>query len=276
MTPEVHFPDTPGEAVSLMREHDAVLMAGATWIMRGPLRGETFAAAYVALGRVVELRGISAGDDGLAIGAGVTHDALAAALVSRSAFRGLHDAAANSANPAVRGMATVGGALGAANFPSSDLLPALLALEADIELLDAPEQRRVVTLREYLRSRDQLRGALVTSVRVASAPHRSAHRRLCLRRGGGDYPVAIVDVAVTAADELRIAVGSVGPVAQRWLGLEEALARGRRDVATVRAAAEGLTAELEPRDGVEAASWYRAHVVTGLVAQAVDNLRDQS
>lgn len=268
MSAEVHFPQTAGEATSLIAERAAVPMAGATWIMRGPLRGEAPAPAYVALARIAELHELSLGVGALVIGAGVTHHALATALRDRPALRGLHAAAATSANPAVRRMATVGGALGATGFESSDLLPALLALDAEVELMDAPGTRRTLSLEEFLRHGADRGRVLVTAVRVGALPRASAHRRLCLRRAG-DYPVAIVATARAASGDVRIAVGSVGSVARRWHGLERELGQGPVDVAAARGAAERHTDELEPRDGIEAPAWYRAHVVTGLAAAAL-------
>jgi CO/xanthine dehydrogenase FAD-binding subunit len=90
-----------------------------------------------------------------------------------------------------------------------------------------------------------------------------------MRRGGGNYPVAIVSVAVSASGELRIAAGSVGATPRRWRGLERELAKSFQDPEAVRAAAEAAIDELEPRDGVQAPAWYRGHVAVGLAVAAV-------
>lgn len=270
MTAEVLRATTADEAASLMDERGGVPIAGATWIMRAPLRGEAPAEAYVALTGIDELGEIRRRPgSGPAIGACVTHHALAAALTGEPSFRGLCDAAATSGTPAVRRMATVGGALGAAAFRASDLLPALLALDAEVELMGTAGERRATPLEDYLRRHEDRGRTLATAVRVPAAPRASAHGRLCMRRGGGDYPVAIVSVAVTASGELRIAAGAVGTTPRRWRALERALAHGRRDAATVRAAAADASAELEPRDGVQAPAWYRTHVAAGLAADAL-------
>lgn len=269
---EVLRATSAGEAAALMRERAAVPIAGATWIMRAPLRGERQADTYVSLTAIDELGEIRRDGETTTIGSCVTHDALAAVLAGEPSFQGLRDAAATSATPAVRQVATVGGALGAAGFRSSDLLPALLALDAEVELMSSPGERGAIALQQYLRRRDERGHTLVTAVRVRAAPRVSAHRRLCMRLGGGDYPVAIVSATIAASGELRIAAGSVGTAPRRWHGLERALAHGERDPLAVRAAAETTVEELEPRDGVQAPAWYRAHVAAGLVAAAVGGM----
>ncbi|HEX5195037.1 MAG TPA: FAD binding domain-containing protein [Solirubrobacteraceae bacterium] len=269
MTAEVLRATSAVEAVSLIGERGAVPLAGATWVMRAPLRGEPHADAYVALTGVDELGEIVRDGASITIGACVSHDALAAALCREPSLRGLWDAAATSATPAVRRMATVGGALGAAGFRSSDLLPALLALGAEVQLMPSPGERRGLPLEDYLRRHDERGQALVCAVRVPAAGRASAHRRLCMRRGGGDYPVAIISVAVSASGELRVGAGSVGVTPRRWHGLERALTDGAREPEAVRAAAEAAIDELEPRDGVQAPAWYRGHVAVDLAVAAI-------
>lgn len=261
---EVLFADTVEEAASLIAARGAVPLAGGTWIMRGPARGETPADAYVALSGIDALHELSVDADALTIGACVTHARIASALADAPAYAGLRDAAGRSATPAVRELATIGGGLGAAGFPASDLVPALLALDASVIVGD---EGVAVALGDYLAQRT----GLVRAVRVADAPVASAHRRLPLRRGGGDYPVAIVSVARASDGELRIAVGSVGDVACRWTSLEQTL-DGGDGADAVRELAGGLTAELAARDGVEAPAWYREQVVCELAARAIEDL----
>ena len=269
MTTEVVRATTAGEAASLMRERGAVAIAGATWVMRAPLRGERQADAYVSLAGIEELREVRRDGESMTIGACVTHHALAEALAARPRLDGLRVAAATSATPAVRRMATVGGALGAAGFRSSDLLPALLALDAEVELMPSPGERRAIGLEEYLRRHDERGRTLVCALRVPATPRASAHRRLCMRRGGGDYPVAIVSAAVAGSGERRIAAGAVGTTPRRWRGLERALEDGEHDADAVRAAAVAAIDELEPHADVQAPAWYRGHVAAELAVSAV-------
>lgn len=255
------FPETVAEAVALLAAGDAEPLAGATWVMRLGVRDEPAPGTYVALARIAELREVRREGAGLWIGACATHAGLSAALADEPALNGLRDAAARSATPAVRELATVGGGLGARGFAASDLVPALLALDAEVV---GPET--TVPLAGYLAARD----GLVCAVRVPALPQRSVHRRLCLR-SGGDYPVAILSAARAAGGELRIAVGSVGTVARRWHGLEQALQRaGEGD--GVRELARERLVELKARDGIEAPGWYREQVAVELAHRALEEL----
>ena len=248
-------------------------LAGGTWIMRAPLRHEAMGRAYVGLGRVAELGRIEIGDDHIVIGAGVTHARLAAALADLSDLQGLAAAAGRSANPAVRRAATVGGNLSTAGFAAADLVPALLCLEAEVDIASRAGVQRL-TLEAFLAARETLEpGHLLTQVRVPRSSARSAHARLPLRKAG-DYPVAILSLAVTCdvagrVERARVAVGSVEPVARRWPALEAALTGAPLDAASAERAAGDFAADFDGRDGVDAPGWYRVAVLPALARRAV-------
>lgn len=252
----------------------ALPLAGATWIMRAPLRGEPLAAHYVAIGAIPELCELEVGPDELMIGASVTHKALADALSGVAGLEGLATAASTSANPAVRSMATVGGNLCADGFAAADLVPALLALDAEVELTSARGTEQVA-LSDFLGDRADRVGALLTRVHVRALPSRSAHTRLTMR-AAGDYPVVNVSVAVelegSQVTAARIAVGSVEPVARRWPELEDRLSGRGLEPAAARQAAEELAGDFAARDGIEAKGWYRTSVLPVLVERAMIEL----
>jgi aerobic carbon-monoxide dehydrogenase medium subunit len=231
----------------------AAPLAGGTWIMRAPLRGDVHPPLYVSLDRIPGLREIALDGHTVRIGAGATHAEIAAALAVEPRLRGLHDAAARSANPAVRAHATLGGAVATAAFPASDLVPALLALDATVRVATTAGTEEVAL--EDLRA---VPGSLVTAV-TATVPRRSAHARLTLRKAG-DYPVAIASLA-EGDDGLRVAIGSVEAVPRRWRTVE---------TGDPVAAARARAGELTPRDGVDAPGWYRAHVLPTLLARALE------
>jgi len=109
---DVVFADSTQDAVERLAAAgtEAAPLAGGTWIMRAPLRGDAHPQLYVSLDRIPGLREIALEGDSVRIGAGATHAEIAAALAVEPRLRGLHDAAARSANPAVRAHATLGGA----------------------------------------------------------------------------------------------------------------------------------------------------------------------
>ena len=184
------------------------------------------------------------------------------------ALGAIREAARTSAFPAVRGVATVGGNVCAEPFPEADLVPALLACEAQLELGDG--RRRPLAERVQP-------GALVTRVIVpAPARRRSWFRRLTVR-GGGEYAVASVALSVDLDDagvvrSARLAVGSVEERARLFDEAAQLLVGARLDAERGRAAGERAAADCEPRDAIDAPAWYRRAVLAVLVADTVEEL----
>jgi carbon-monoxide dehydrogenase medium subunit len=259
-------------------------LAGATWIMRAPLRQErqdwSPDVSYVAISKIEELRRVEILDSEISIGCCVTHAELALCLLPLPDCRALAQAAARSANPAIRGVATVGGNLCASPFAAADLIPALICLEAEIELA-TPKGSERVSIERFLELRSHLEpGRLVRRVLVPrNACRRSAHLRLPLRKAG-DYPVAIVSIATAlgrdgVVESARVAVGSVEPAARRWERLEADLIGRSLDSGWAAGKAESYCEDFRGRDGVDAPGWYRLKVLPNLVRRAVDAIREQ-
>ncbi|WP_426434689.1 FAD binding domain-containing protein [Bradyrhizobium genosp. P] len=250
--------------------------AGGTWIMRSPIRHEPLKPHYVAIGKIPELSAIRIDAAAIEIGAAVTHTALAAALTGLPEFGVLAAAAGRSANPAIRGMATVGGNLAASDFAAADCVPALLCLDATVEIASRDNSDRI-SLVDFLKVRSTLPpGRLVTRIIVPRTERKTAHARLPLRKSG-DYPVAIVSLSVNVdpagrVQAIRIAVGSVEPVARRWGRLEAALLGCILDPQqaadmTAELAAD-LAGEFTGRDSIEVPAWYRVSVLPNLMRRA--------
>jgi aerobic carbon-monoxide dehydrogenase medium subunit len=251
---------------------DGAPFAGGTWIMRSPIRHEAHRPHYVAIGKIAELTAIRIEADVVEIGAAVTHAALASALAGLPEFNVLATAAGRSANPAVRAMATLGGNLATSGFAAADCVPALLCLEAEVEISSRGDRMRT-SLEHFLEIRPTLEpGRLLTRIIVPRRDRKTAHARLPLRKAG-DYPAAIVSLAVSfdaaaRVQAARIAIGSVEPVARRWQRLEAALIGRPLDPAQAAEAATGLADEFTARDSVELPAWYRVSVLPSLVRRA--------
>jgi aerobic carbon-monoxide dehydrogenase medium subunit len=272
-------PGSIAEAVTAISQDEAVPLAGATWVMRAALRGETLAGAYVALRDIPELRQVEVRENEISIGAAITHAELAASLQRVRGCAGLVQAAAQAANPAIRRVATVGGNLCSIAFAASDLVPALVAAGAEVEVQDARGAARR-PVEAFLAERAALPpGWLLTRVLARYAARLSAHARLPLRKAG-DYPVAIVSVSLERTEDgcarsARVAVGSVEPVARRWPALEQALDGCPIDPGVAADLARERTGDFAGRDGVEAPGWYRTQVLPSLVRSAFESLQAQ-
>jgi carbon-monoxide dehydrogenase medium subunit len=271
---------TVEQALSALSESGGTgkIIAGATWLMRAPLRGEDLPATAISISEIRELCQVEIGDDRIFIGAGVTHAQLANALRNIREFRGLVEAAGKSANPAIRSEATIGGNLCTPAFAAADLVPALLCLGAEVEYRTA-NGISWMSLEEFLSARRTLGGGLVTRVGVPRGKFRSAHARLPLRKAG-DYPVAIVSVKAEQRsdgnfNDVRIAVGSVEETARRWHALEALIAGRNLAPSEIGAIAKEIADGFSGRDGVEAPGWYRVQVLPALVRRAFESLAMQ-
>jgi carbon-monoxide dehydrogenase medium subunit len=246
--------------------------------MRAPIRREELCQSYVGIGGIAELRAVEVTGGEIHIGACVTHARLTTALAGIDECDGLVVAAGAAANPAVRQMATVGGNLCAFDFPASDLSPALLCLDASVEL-GTPGGRERVSIGRFLEIRRNLHPAtLLTKVVIKRGSMRCGHVRLPLRKAG-DYPVAIVSMAAILASDgsienVRVAVGSVEATARRWPELEARLGGRRLDHLQARDMAKFESSVFRGRDSVEAPGWYRVQVLPSLVRRAVRAITD--
>jgi len=249
---------------------DGAPLAGCTWIMRAPSRGERLRRTYVSLQDLDELRRVVSGDPTL-VGALVTHAELG--RLEHRALGALAEAARRSANRAVRNVATLGGNLCARPFPASDLVPALLACEATVQVISAAGTDKL----ELGGWGTRPAGEIVTGVTLpAPEGRRSWYGRLTVR-GSSEYPIAGVAVSVDVAGdgtvaEARVAVGGVEEVARRVPEAEAVLAGASLSPAAGQAAGEAAAAAMVERDAVDAPGWYRLAVLPRLCRDIVERL----
>ena len=270
--PDVYRAGTLEDAVRELSRlgDDGAALAGCTWIMRAPSRGERLRRTYVSLQDLGELRLVAVGDPTL-VGALVTHAELAG--IEHRALGALAEAARRSANRAVRNVATLGGNLCARPFPASDLVPALLACEATVQVVSAAGTDELALGGWGARPA----GEIVTGVRLpAPEDRRSWYGRLTVR-GSSEYPIAGVAVSVDVAGDgtvaaARVAVGGVEEAARRVPEAEAALAGARLTPESGTAAGEAAAEAMVGRDGVDAPGWYRLAVLPRVCRDVVERL----
>jgi aerobic carbon-monoxide dehydrogenase medium subunit len=270
--PELQVATTVEDALARLQAcgRGTQFVAGGTWVLRAPHRGEELAPQYVSLARVSELAGVAVEEDRVAIGALTTHAQLARSSHLTGALQALAQAAAASGFPGVRSVATIGGNLGAQGFSEADLVPALLALEASVELATSSGRHEIAAARYVVERPD----GLILRVVVPRRPRQvSAYRRLTVR-GGGEYPVASVAVSAVLDDSgrvenARVALGAVESVARISPAAADALVGCPVELTAGRAAGEKLAADCHPREGDDAPGWYRRSVLPALTERVV-------
>ncbi|MEA3103163.1 xanthine dehydrogenase family protein subunit M [Caballeronia mineralivorans] len=136
-------PTTVADAVALLSNHpDAKLLAGGHSLL--PIMKLRLArpSMLIDVTHVPELRRIEVNDDSVIIGAGLTHAELEADSRLRDSIPLFGKVAEVIADPAVRNRGTIGGSLVNAD-PSADWPAAMLALEAEMEIVGPTGSRRV-------------------------------------------------------------------------------------------------------------------------------------
>jgi CO/xanthine dehydrogenase FAD-binding subunit len=271
-TTALYIPRSVDEAVGLLREYgdELVVMGGGTIVMGLVNDGLLFPRRAMSL-RHAGLDRIQRADGQLTIGATAT----LARLTALDAPSILAQAAAAVGGPALRTMATVGGNLFAPS-PAGDVAVALLALDAEVELVGARGTRRLA-LDQFFRGPGQTAcepGELVAALHLPATDGRTAYLRYGRRQANTPAVVAIAVRVVLAGEvvrEARVALGAAGPHPLRALGAEAALVGRQFDAASI-AAAASAAAECDPPTDALASAWYRRKMVQVYTRRALESL----
>jgi CO/xanthine dehydrogenase FAD-binding subunit len=229
---------------------------------------------------LASLRGISRTHAGWRIGATTRWSEVIEARLP-PLFDALKLAAREVGGVQIQNAGTVAGNLCNAS-PAADGVPALLALDASVELASG-RGSRIVPLEDFIVGpRKTARGAdeLVTAVLVPAPRHEG--RSHFVKLGARKYLViSIAMVAIVLEVEkgtvraARIAVGACSPVARRLRSLEKELeGRALNERFPDRVRPEHLEV-LQPIDDVRASADYRRHAATVLVRRGLETLAGQ-
>src|ERR1700729_852379 len=137
-------------AVALLAQHTGVkvkVLAGGTDLLADLKFSPHSPDVIVDISRAQDLKDIALTEDGLSIGALVTHSQIMRSPVIREMFPALVDAAHTIGAVQTRNLGTLGGNLVTA-VPSMDSGPTLMALEA-IASIEGPDGRRDVPLTDF-------------------------------------------------------------------------------------------------------------------------------
>ncbi len=158
-------------------------------------------------------------------------------------------------------------------------MPALLALDAEIEIASLAGSRRLA-LSEFItgvRKTALLSGELVVAIHVPHPPH--VARAGFLKLGARRYLVisiamasAVIEVAEEESRPRRIAVGACSPVAQRLPALEAALVGAAFDGSLADRVEPTHLAPLSPIDDVRGSAAYRSEAVLTLLRRLLSRL----
>ena len=240
------------------------------------------AECLIDIGRLPSLRGIAkaAGKGpakGITIGAATRIRDLERSTVIRDRYHALYQSAGQLGSPQIRDMATIGGNSCTAS-PAAETPPSLIALGATVSLVSV-RGRRELPLEEFILG---TRKTALTSDEFLESFHlpepwpRSASRYAYAGlRDAMEIDIANVAVNIglgadgKTIEQVRIAMGAVGPVQLRAKRAEALLTGRAPDAAAFNEAAEACSAEAKPIDDMRASAAYRIEVLKPLVRRTL-------
>jgi xanthine dehydrogenase small subunit len=256
--------DLAGALELLAANPGACLAAGSTdWGVELNIR-HARAALTIGIDRLEELRGFSAGDRSIDIGAALSLSEIEDRLAARVPL--LADLFPQFASRLIRNGATLGGNLATAS-PIGDCAPVLLALDASLVLASAAGEREVrladyfTGYRQTVKRRDELIKTVRIPLPVApiTAFHKIAKRRF------DDISSVAIAYALRLEDHaggpvvgsVRIGLGGVSATPLRAFAAEDTLTGKPWTRDTTAAAAEVLARAGTPMSDHRASAGYR-------------------
>jgi xanthine dehydrogenase small subunit len=254
---------------ALTAQPDAVVLAGGTDVGLWVTKQLRELPTLVFLGNVPELAAIEERSQELWIGAAVTLTDAWPALLWR--FPQLEEQAARFASPPIRNSATLCGNL-ANGSPIGDSIPALLALDAQIELRKGPVVRRLPLEDFYLgyQKKDLRKGEFVMGVAIPTgAPGRLIGSYKLAKRIDQDISAVCATFCVTVEGErvrsARLAYGGMAAIACRARHAERALIQHGWTSSGIDAAGAALAADFDPLSDLRASRAYRLQAAGNLL-----------
>ena len=227
---------------------------------------------YISLGQVADLRFISESAASVAIGAMTTYTDVRKHRLLASEFPMLCAAAAETGGLANQNRGTVGGNIANAS-PAADSPPALLAYDAELELVSKRGSRRVAYDRFHTgyKTMDLAPDELIRAIHLPRrAGQRHFYRKVGTRRAQAISKVCIacvIELDQTTVTHARIALGSVAPTVIRARNAEAAIVGKPLNGETVRAAITAVASDISPIDDIRSTARYRATVAANLVEE---------
>jgi len=268
-------------AVALLAKHGhgARILAGGTDLLVELKSAARAPEVIIDISRAADLKGIAVTDEGLRLGALVTHSEIVRSALIHDVFPGLAEAARSIGAVQTRNLATLGGNLMTC-VPSMDSGPILMAVDAYVTVQSLGGRRQIpfhelfVGPRKTALGPDELLVEVVIPKRHFGKP--AAFQKLGLRKG---QALALVNAAASfwtdwdknSFREVRIALGAVAPTVIRATKAEACL-EGRPITAEAMAEAGRIAAtEAKPISDFRASAEYRRDLIAVLAKRALES-----
>lgn len=226
---------------------------------------------YVNIWPLRELRRIDIDDYHVTLGALTTYTDVQANPILQREFPMLCQAASETGGLAIQNRGTLGGNIVNAS-PAADSPPALLAYDAEIQLVSR-DSLRWVSYDDFHTGYKQMNirpNELLTRIRLPRQKSKLTHyyRKVGTRKAQAISKVcfaAVLRLEGAYVTEVRIALGSVAPIVLRAKQTEDTIRGKELNDETVRLARETLMREIVPIDDVRSTASYRLRVAANLL-----------
>ena len=250
-----------------LKNPEATLIAGATDVGLWVTKDFRDLGPIAFLNGCTDMKGITAGEDGLKIGAMTTLTELEAAMAP------LHPSFAELirryGSVQVRNAATIGGNI-ANGSPIGDGSPALIALGATLHLRQG-QTRRSLPLEQYFLDygkQDRHPGEFVEAISIPTQPDRLRCYKLSKRFDQdisavcGCLSLTVENGVVSAA---RLAFGGMAGIPKRAAAAEAILIGAPWQETSVRAAMQALSEDFRPLSDMRASADYRMQTAQNML-----------
>jgi CO/xanthine dehydrogenase FAD-binding subunit len=279
---EVYAAKDSSHAVALLAQHSATskvkVIAGGTDLLADLKFSVHSPDVIVDISRVEDLKGLRITDEGLSIGALVTHTQIMRSPIIQEMFPALVDAAHSIGAVQTRNLGTLGGNL-VTGVPSMDSGPTLIALDALVNIIGSAGRRQLPLIDFFLGPRktvlkpDELLAEIIIPRENLGKP--THFLKFGLRKG---QALALVNVAASIWIDWdknvfvapRISLGAVAPKVIR-APKAEAYLEGR--TVTPEAMAEAgriASTDARPITDFRASAEYRRDLVAVLTKRALE------
>jgi carbon-monoxide dehydrogenase medium subunit len=273
-------PTSVGEACALLQQHggEAKIFAGGAHLTILMKQGLYQPKTLVNIKKIAELKGITfVPEEGLVIGALVTHRELETSALVKERFPVLCEAEREVANIRVRNMGTVGGNL-ASGEPLTDLAQIFIALDGKARIAGSNKNRAIPVEQLFVDfyQTSLAEDEILTQVVIPPFPPRSGIEYIRFSSSSVvDKPSAGVAVRLSLEADaercrvVRIVLGCVGPTPVRARQAESLLAGKQVAPELAEEAGARAATECSPIADLRGSEHYKRAVVRTLVKRAV-------
>jgi CO/xanthine dehydrogenase FAD-binding subunit len=266
-------PANLAEALDLLAADDGTWkpFAGGTDLMVLLEAGKLPHLNYLNIWNLKELRGIEVTGQTVTLRALTTYTDVQAHPVLRAEFPMLCQAAKETGGIAIQNRGTIGGNIANAS-PAADSPPALLAYDAELELISKSGARKIPYSKFHrgYKQMDLRADELLSAIHLPRSKQTRRHyyRKVGTRKAQAISKVCFAGVAEIEHDTLthiRIALGSVAPIPIRCEKTEAALINQPLNDETIRLGMDALASEIAPIDDIRSTRDYRLRVSLNLL-----------